>query len=136
MGLKQCIACSEMVDEAKAYCPGCGNAFVEEKKREEASEYEQADSTIQFGKTMFGEMLSDMGLNLAKPPGQADKRIEVLAPAAAPATPPQNPAAKAVRSSNAKWFILGGVILILGFLIVLVAAGVLIWWTGWWTRFR
>src|SRR5258706_1016868 len=97
MGLKQCIACSEMVDEAKAYCPGCGNAFVEEEKRKEASEYEQADSTIQFGKTMFGEMLSDMGLNLAKPPGQADKRIEVLAPAAAPATPPQAVKPQAVQ---------------------------------------
>ena len=79
MGLKQCDKCSEMVDEAKAYCPACGNPFVKEEKRQQASEFEQADSTVQFGQTMYNEMLSDMGLNISKPPGPADKRIEVLA---------------------------------------------------------
>ena len=40
MGLKQCTKCSEMVDEAKAFCPACGNAFVEEEERQEKSKFE------------------------------------------------------------------------------------------------
>ncbi len=138
MGLKQCDKCSEMADEAKAYCPGCGHAFVEEEKRQKASEYESLDSTVQFGQTMYNEMLSDMGLNIAKPPAPAEKRIEVLAPAAPQVVqpqvvPPPKPPSKPTPASNAKWFILGGVVLIIGFLIVLAAAaGVFIWWT----RFR
>lgn len=80
MGLKQCGKCKEMVDEAKAFCPGCGNAFVEEEKRQKASEFEKLDSTVQLGKTMYGQMLSEMGLNISKTPADSEKRIEVLAP--------------------------------------------------------
>jgi hypothetical protein len=86
MGLRQCDKCGDMVDEAKAFCPGCGNAFVEEKKRQHASEFEQLDSTVQLGNTMYNQMLSDMGLNISKAPNP-EKRIEVIAPAAESGSP-------------------------------------------------
>ena len=79
-----------MVDEAKAFCPGCGHAFVEEQKRQKASEFERQDNTVQLGQTMYNQMLSDLGLNLSKS-GVPEKRIEVIAPVVA------EPAAKEVQ---------------------------------------
>jgi hypothetical protein len=129
MGLKQCDKCSEMVDEAKAFCPGCGNAFVEEEKRQEASKFEKLDPTVQFGKTMYSQMLEDMGLNIGAVPTPVEKRVETIAPIkterAVPAkpqenavieTPPTRPAKAPeervttgpVKKSNAKWYILIG----------------------------
>ncbi len=170
MGLKQCGTCSEMVDEAKAFCPGCGTAFVEEEKREQASQFDRLDNTVQLGHTMYNQMLSDMGLNISEsaPPSQqsaepappkvspepiqkavpkvsprrietlspvSQKRIEVIAPAAAAAAKP--PVSKATEKpkakSNTKWLILGGVVLILGFLLVIAAA---IIFYIYWTQFR
>jgi len=97
MGTKACESCGEMVDEAKAFCPGCGHAFVEEEKREQASKYESFENTVQFGQTMYNMMLSDMGLNISKPPNAPEKRVEVLEPASVqpdklPEVPVQVPA--------------------------------------------
>src|SRR4051812_20452120 len=94
MGLRQCEKCSEMVDEAKAFCPGCGHAFVEEQKRQKASEFEKQDNTVQLGQTMYNQMLSDLGLNISKS-GVPEKRIEVIAPVAV------EPAAKPVQAATA-----------------------------------
>ena len=162
MGLKQCDKCGEMVDEAKAFCPGCGDPFVVEEKRAEQSNYDRMDSTMQLGQTMYNQMLSDMGLNIGKPPSAPEKRIEVIAPvapaapaapataasvkpapsaappataapaaemrpAAAPAPPKPVPAAAPKASSGyMKWLILGGIVIVLGFLVV-IAAGVLLY---------
>jgi len=130
MGLRQCEKCSEMVDEAKAFCPGCGHAFVEEQKRQKASEFERQENTVQLGQTMYNQMLSDLGLNLSKA-GVPEKRIEVIAPAVAePAGKEVQPVAAPVREAvstpspakvddekpgRAKWIVLGiiGVILLL-----------------------
>lgn len=78
MGLRQCDKCSEMVDEAKAFCPGCGHAFVEEEKRQEASKFEKLDHTVEFGKTMYNQMLTDMGLNLSNPSISSQSSVQVL----------------------------------------------------------
>ena len=120
-----------MVDEAKAFCPGCGNAFVEETKRETASEFDRLDSTVRLGQTMYNQMLSDMGLNISKAPNTPEKRIEVVVPAAVPvpAKPPEKPAAVQVRPSYVKWLVIAGIILILGFFVV-AAAGVLFYYFG------
>src|SRR5438874_4680372 len=80
MGLLQCDKCNEMVDEAKAFCPECGNAFVKEEKREEASEFDRSEKTVQFGPTMYNQLLSDMGLNISEAPNVSEKQIAVLAP--------------------------------------------------------
>jgi hypothetical protein len=86
MGLRRCDKCSEMVDEAKAFCPACGNAFVSEEKRQKPSGYDSLDNTLQMGNTMYGQMLSDMGLNIAKG-AQAQqpqaKKVETITPIAA-----------------------------------------------------
>ena len=82
MAEKQCGKCGEMVDEAKAFCPGCGHSFVDEKQRETVSDFDQSKRTVQLGETMFNQMLSEMGLNISKPPNTDDKRTEVVAPLA------------------------------------------------------
>jgi len=84
MAERQCEKCGEMVDSARAFCPSCGNPFVAEEQREQQSNYERMDNTVQMGKTMYGQMLSDMGLNISKP--QTEKRVETIAPIA-PAAP-------------------------------------------------
>jgi predicted RNA-binding Zn-ribbon protein involved in translation (DUF1610 family) len=89
METRQCENCGEAVDAAKAFCPGCGNAFVEEKAREQASEFESHDSTVQMGQTMYNQMLSDMGLNISRSapnPATEPKKAEVVVPIA-PASP-------------------------------------------------
>ena len=66
MGEKQCGKCGETVDEAKAFCPGCGNAFVEEKTRTSVSDFDLSDNTVRLGDTMYNQMLSDMGLSISR----------------------------------------------------------------------
>ncbi len=123
-----------MVDEAKAFCPACGNAFVEEERRSVTTNFEEMDMTVQLGQTMYNQMLSDMGLNVSKAPDVQEKVVEVAA--AAPAVPLQPiapaapvPTAQSVPSkSSNKWiWIMVGVIaafILLGIVIVVVAAGV------------
>jgi hypothetical protein len=88
MADRQCEKCGEMVDSARAFCPSCGNPFVAEQQREQQSNYERMDNTVQMGNTMYGQMLSDMGLNISKP--QTEKRVETIAPIAA--APPKREA--------------------------------------------
>lgn len=129
MGLRQCDKCSEMVDEAKAFCPACGNALVEEQLREQESNFDTMDSTVQLGQTMYNQMLSDMGLNISKPPDQPEKRIEVLVPetAAAPPPPARTPAPAA--SSNIKWVLIGAAAVVVVFaMFVVVAAAIYLFW--------
>lgn len=150
MGLKQCGQCSEMVDDAKAFCPGCGNALVEEEKRE-ASEFDRLDSTVQLGQTMYNQMLSDMGLNISAPgqPAQprvesaaqkpsdrpSQRRIEVIVPAAAAPAKPAVPVPEVARpvASHRKWWILGGLLVAAFFLFFIAAAAIVFIY---WTRFR
>lgn len=94
MGEKQCSKCGEMADEAKAFCPGCGNAFVEEKSRTTVSEFDQSEHTVRLGNTMYNQMLSDMGLSISKAPNRGEKRAEMIEPVA-PATGASSPERKA-----------------------------------------
>lgn len=129
-----CEECGEMVDEGKAFCPSCGHAFVEEQRREKPSEFQSMDGTQQFGKTMYNQMLSDMGLNLKAVPKPRTQVIQAAVPAAVtpapvkevPAAPP--PAVAEEKRSNK--FLIFGIIaafLILGFLLI-VALGLFLWW--------
>jgi hypothetical protein len=135
MAQKQCGNCQEMVDEAKAFCPGCGNAFVEEERRE-ASDFEKMDSTVQLGQTMYNQMLSDMGLNISKSAPPREKRIEIIEPVASapsikvqPPKPEPAPGPKKGMSSKTKWVVLAAAILLIGFFILIVAATILyIFW--------
>jgi hypothetical protein len=98
METRTCENCGESVDAAKAFCPGCGNAFVEERKRAQQSEFDRHDSTVQMGQTMYNQMLSEMGLNISKPaqkPAAEPKRADVVVPLtpAAPVSVELKPAA-------------------------------------------
>ena len=111
-----------MVDEAKAFCPGCGNAFVEEQTRREASNFDTMERTINLGQTMYNQMLSDMGLDTSKAPQKAETRIEVIAPVAATAKP-SPVAARPKPSGSKKWLIIAAIAVAVLFLI-LIALGV------------
>ena len=129
MALKQCDKCSEMVDEAKAFCPACGNAFVEEERRSVSTNFEEMDMTVQLGQTMYNQMLSDMGLNVSKAPDMQEKVVEIAAAApVAPVAPAPPVLAPAPAKSDNKWiWIIVGVIaaiILLGIVVVVVAAGV------------
>jgi hypothetical protein len=82
MAEKQCGKCGEMVDEAKAFCPGCGHSFVDEKQRTTVSDFDQSKRTVQLGETMFNQMLSEMGLSISKHPEREEKNTEVVTPLA------------------------------------------------------
>lgn len=134
MEQKQCPKCGEMVGETKAFCPGCGYAFVEEEKRQSASNFDAMDSTVQLGNTMYNQMLSDMGLNLSKPaaapePRKAEaNRIEVILPAAESPKVPKKAPPPARSSGNLKWFILAGALLLaIAALIIVIAAALIIY---------
>jgi len=129
MAKMQCVNCGESVDEAKAFCPACGHAFVSEDARRDESSFESMDSTVQFGQTMYNQMLSDMGLDAKIAP---EKRIEVIAPAvrdvqpAADAKPARPKPVEPGLSRNAKWAIWGGAVLVMILLLGLVVAAVLL----------
>lgn len=132
MGLRKCDKCDEMVDEAKAFCPACGNAFVEEESRSAPSSFEAADSTVQLGQTMYNQMLSDMGLNISKTAEPVEKRVEVIAPVviapAAAAPPPAEKKIEKPRSNrNLMWIVLGAAVVVVAFVIILAAAAALYW---------
>lgn len=136
MGQKTCDKCGENVDEAKAFCPACGNAFVEEEQRKTTSAFEQMDNTVQMGQTMYGKMLSEMGLNISKAPDktedapQAGKRVEVIAPIAAGApaahAAPPNPiqAEPHAKKSYLVWIIAGAAALILLLAVAVIVVAV------------
>lgn len=76
MGVIQCGECGESVDDAKAFCPGCGGSLVTEEDRTDTSSFDQHDSTVQFGQTMFNQMLSEMGLKGTKQADEPEKPAE------------------------------------------------------------
>ncbi len=146
MALRQCDKCNEMVDEAKAFCPGCGNAFVEEE-RPKTTAFQKLDNTVQFGQTMYNQMLEDMGLNISDAPNLVEKRVEVIKPItkevvippvttneSAPAEPPKKNFDRPKSTGNLKWYILGGLAFIVLFPIALASAIMLV--LDIWSRLR
>jgi t-SNARE complex subunit (syntaxin) len=77
-----------MVDEAKAFCPGCGHSFVDEKQRETYRTSISRNRTVQLGETMFNQMLSEMGLSISRQPNRDENRENVVEPLAPASTAP------------------------------------------------
>jgi hypothetical protein len=126
MNPKQCEKCGEMVEAAKAFCPGCGSPMVAEAERTRVSEFDASAGTVQYGKTVFGNLLSDMGLNIS------DVRNSPAKPADAPPPEPVQKAAeteqttKAGTSRSTKWVIAGIIILLLVMAVVFAAAALFV----------
>lgn len=77
MSLKKCEKCWETVDEAKAFCPECGNSFEDEKARKADSEFELTGSTIKLSESAFDALLSDMGLDISDEAEEGDESAEM-----------------------------------------------------------
>lgn len=125
MRLRSCENCGEQVDKAKAFCPGCGSALIEEKKRTADSEFEASGNTVQFSKTALNMVLSDMGLNITEAPDRPSKsagKIPITPSTQSTAAAPQP---KAEKGSAMKWVLIAAAALavLLVFLITLAAAG-------------
>ena len=131
MAQNQCGKCGEMVDAAKAFCPGCGNSFVDEEQRE-ASGFEKMDSTVQLGQTMYNQMLTDMGLSVDKGTSSQEKRIEIIAPAAPAATPVKKPdhSSSGIDTGKSKksWLIFAAVAVAIVLLLGLLAAAAIVYY--------
>jgi predicted nucleic acid-binding Zn-ribbon protein len=128
MGEKQCVKCGEMVDEAKAFCPGCGNAFVEEKKRTSVSDFDLSDHTVRLGDSMYNQMLSEMGLSISKESNRDETRNVAVerAVSTTPASSPERsaePSGAAPASGNRSIII---VIAVVAIALVILAAIVIV----------
>jgi uncharacterized membrane protein len=97
MSLRQCGKCSEMVEETKAFCPGCGHALVDEETRKTTTEFNLMDGTMQLGNTMYNQMLTDMGLNLSGAPNKKETAAEAAPEVAGAAEQVVRPAAPTVQ---------------------------------------
>lgn len=123
MGSKTCGRCGEQVDDAKAFCPGCGEAFVEEEKRTTVSEFDGSDKTVQLGQTMYNQLMSDMGLQKSREsvkiePLVAGTRVD-------PAVNTLKPAVTTKKPAYVIWLIIGGVVM-LGLALLIILAAIVI----------
>jgi len=131
MGLKKCEKCGENVDDAKAFCPDCGNPFVEEKKREGSSEFDDFAGTLKYSETAYFNLLSEMELDTSKQTKQEIKPIptpglEKKTVSTEKAPPEKTPPKKVQKPGKRKWVILavfgtlGLIVLILTVAVVLI----------------
>lgn len=110
MGVKNCEKCGESADEAKAFCPACGNPFVAEKERIESSEFDKYAGTVNISKTAYKMMLSELD---AEP--TESLRSETVPISPREAAKPQNSgnAQPDSQSSNRSVFLFAGLAIIL-----------------------
>lgn len=108
MSLKKCEKCGEDVDVAKAFCPECGNPFVQEEKRQEATEFEKQAGTVAFSNSVFNMMLGKMDLDTSRVPEEEKRQNAVQNPAnnfqPQKATPDRNK-----KPGIVKWVIIGAI---------------------------
>ncbi len=85
MSQRPCDKCGEEVSVTKAFCPACGHSLVDEERRSDTSEFQRLDGTMQVGKTMYNQMLSEMGLNISVPAEQLTDAVKPVLSELAPA---------------------------------------------------
>jgi hypothetical protein len=73
----QCKKCGANVLEAKAFCPECGGAMVDEEVRQHTSEHDSYDATMNLSKSGYNLMLSEMNLNISDAPNLTSERINL-----------------------------------------------------------
>jgi hypothetical protein len=119
MSLKKCEKCGEDVDIAKAFCPECGNPFVDEEKRQEATEFEKHAGTMVFSKSAYNMMLGKMDLDTSRSPEEEKQENPVQNPANN--FPPQNKTPDQNKKSGmVKWIIIGAIAALIFFFVIAV----------------
>jgi len=73
----QCKKCGANVLEAKAFCPECGGAMVDEEVRQHTSEHDSYAQTMNLSKSGYNLMLSEMNLNISDAPNLTAERINL-----------------------------------------------------------
>lgn len=73
----QCKKCGANVLEAKAFCPECGGAMVDEEVRQHTSEHDSYAETVNLSKSGYNLMLSEMNLNISDAPNLTAERISL-----------------------------------------------------------
>jgi hypothetical protein len=140
MDLQQCKNCGESVDAAKAFCPACGDPFVPEDERGNVSEFEADGETVQYGKSAFYELLSEMELNISEAPDKPDTpvvrpvvkssqaNVEHVQPAVGAPTKPE----ATRKGPRKKWIIAAAIGAVFLFFtgVVVIAAGIIVY-LGW-----
>ena len=125
MEFRDCSNCGETADAVKAFCPGCGSPFVDEKQRAVNSEFEVSANTVQFSQSAFNMVLSDMGLNIAESSDRTSKPKVTVS--VEPAVKPENSSVASVpkKSSALKWILISAAVggVLLAFLITAAAVG-------------
>jgi len=99
-----------MVDEAKAFCPDCGQPFVDEASRRELTEHDSFDGTLKLSQSSYNIMLSQMELDITEQPAA---KITPSPPAV------DAPAPVEISSKRPTFIIAGAVLLLLVVAIVL-----------------
>lgn len=112
MSLKKCEKCGEDVDVAKAFCPECGNPFVKEEKREDATEFDKYAGTVALSNSAFNMLLGKMDLDTSRSPEEEKRQKPIQNPAnnfpAQNKTPDQNK-----KSGMLKWIIIGAIVAVI-----------------------
>jgi hypothetical protein len=96
--------------------------MVAEEQRSDLSAFDASAGTMQFGKTVYGKVLAEMGLNISEAPNKQPTLSAAPAPpVGAPA--PDTPEKPAGGSNRTKWIVIAiAAVLFLGMLAVIVAA--------------
>lgn len=112
MALKICEKCGESAEEAKAFCPACGNPFVVEQEREGSSEFDKYAGTVNVTQTAYNMMRAEV---FGTPP-QPEVPETVEKPVSNKPTDSPISSPKLVRKSSnfLVFFIVGVVILLIG----------------------
>lgn len=119
MSLKKCEKCGEDVDVAKAFCPECGNPFVHEEKRQEATEFDKYAGTVALSKSAFNMMLGKMDLDTSRSPEEEKQQNPVEN--TANDFPPQNKTPDQNKKSGiTKWIIIGAIAAVIFFFVIAV----------------
>ena len=113
MDPRKCEKCGETVDAAKSFCPGCGTPMEAEQERTRVSEYDATAGTVQFGKTVYNQLLSDMGLNIAETKATPARTVVEAVPQPIKLAPEKKPEAAFAKNSKMKWVIAAVVALFL-----------------------
>ena len=125
MSLKKCFKCKEMVDEAKAFCPGCGHSFEDEQERKAESEFEATDGTVQFSKSAFNMLLSNMGLNISQSSDKPDQLTENKVSDLPPLPQPEKVKPRKSGSSKKTVIVIASVVTVLLTVALIAVAGIL-----------